>query len=215
MPRPVQKPLFSGPVIRFEDIDPSQRPKKRAKRKAARRPVSRRGVSSDQQAFDFDAPAPVTPMPAESEVEPALYCEHRVAGATHRALAASIDLGLVIAAATVFLAIFQGLSGGALTASALAASALAALGVGTVVIGVFYKILWCLGNMDSPGTRWTGLRLLNFDGKLPSPRQRFQRLAGLCLSVGALGLGLLWALGDQDTLAWHDQISKTFPSPRG
>jgi hypothetical protein len=33
------------------------------------------------------------------------------------------------------------------------------------------------------------------------------------LSLAAGGLGLLWALVDEETLTWHDHISKTFPTP--
>jgi hypothetical protein len=55
--------------------------------------------------------------------------------------------------------------------------------------------------------------LVNFDGQKPTQRQRFQRLASGFLSLFAAGLGLLWALVDEETLTWHDHISRTFPTP--
>ncbi len=76
----------------------------------------------------------------------------------------------------------------------------------------FYRVLWCLGNGDSPGLRWAQLRLVDLDGRAPRRSQRFQRLFAGCLSCGAAGLGLLWALADEESLTWHDHISKTFPT---
>ncbi len=85
-------------------------------------------------------------------------------------------------------------------------------GVGATVL-IFYKALWCLADADSPGMRWTRLRLLNFDGRPPTRGERVLRLLAGCLSVLSAGLGLLWALVDEETLSWHDHISKTFPTP--
>jgi hypothetical protein len=36
---------------------------------------------------------------------------------------------------------------------------------------------------------------------------------GSFLSYTVGGLGLVWALVDEEQLAWHDHISKTFPTP--
>jgi hypothetical protein len=58
------------------------------------------------------------------------------------------------------------------------------------------------------------LQLLSFTGQRPTRMQRAFRFFGSLLSVASGGLGILWALGDEEKLAWHDHISKTFPSPR-
>jgi hypothetical protein len=34
------------------------------------------------------------------------------------------------------------------------------------------------------------------------------------VSFIAAGIGLLWALVDEERLTWHDYMSKTFPTPR-
>jgi len=81
-----------------------------------------------------------------------------------------------------------------------------------VTMALFYYFFWCLLNRDTPGMRHFQLRLLNFDGYPPDARQRILRLLAACLSILALGLGLLWALFDQEKLTWHDHISKTFPT---
>jgi uncharacterized RDD family membrane protein YckC len=54
--------------------------------------------------------------------------------------------------------------------------------------------------------------VVNFDGHRPSRRQRFYRLAGGAVGVVAAGMGLLWAIFDEERLTWHDHISKTFPT---
>jgi hypothetical protein len=36
------------------------------------------------------------------------------------------------------------------------------------------------------------------------------RAVGMLLGAGAVGLGYLWALADEEALTWHDRMSKTF-----
>jgi hypothetical protein len=38
------------------------------------------------------------------------------------------------------------------------------------------------------------------------------RFLAACLGLAALGLGPLWALLDEERLAWQDHISKTYPA---
>jgi uncharacterized RDD family membrane protein YckC len=57
------------------------------------------------------------------------------------------------------------------------------------------------------------LRILNFDGRPATRQERLARVASAWISAAPAGLGLVWALLDEETLTWHDQISKTFPTP--
>ncbi len=82
-----------------------------------------------------------------------------------------------------------------------------------VAVVFFYRSLFILAGGDSPGMRWAGLRLVTFDGEAPTVQDRFMRVAWGGLSALPLGLGLAWALVDQERLTWHDLLSKTFPSP--
>ena len=59
-----------------------------------------------------------------------------------------------------------------------------------------------------------GLRVVNFDGYPADARQRLVRFVCACLSTLA-GLGLLWALFDEEKLTWYDHMSKTFLAQRG
>jgi hypothetical protein len=54
---------------------------------------------------------------------------------------------------------------------------------------------------------------VDFDGRRPDREQRRMRLVAGLLSLSAAGLGLVWALVDEENLTWHDHISKTFPTP--
>ena len=86
------------------------------------------------------------------------------------------------------------------------------LGVG-LALAILYRLLWVLGNGDSPGLRFAGLRIVDFDGRPPTREQRALRQVSSLLSLLSAGLGLVWALVDEENLTWHDHISKTFPTP--
>lgn len=81
-----------------------------------------------------------------------------------------------------------------------------------LALGLFYRSLWCVLKADSAGMRFFRLRLINFDGYEAEPGQRAVRLVFACLSIAAGGLGLLWALFDEEKLTWHDHMSQTFPT---
>jgi uncharacterized RDD family membrane protein YckC len=204
-----QQSLFSSRelprVVPFETIAPrpAEAPQRRAQSAPARqRP---RKVIAGQQSLEF------APSVRNSRLqEGAIYCDAPVAISTHRSLAGALDATLV-AAGLVVLGVVLRVAGCDVVFNVrtiplyLAAAA---------AIMIFYKLLWCLANGDSPGTRWANLTLINFDGQRPTRRQRIMRTASGFLSLAAAGLGLLWALVDEETLTWHDHISKTFPTPR-
>lgn len=148
--------------------------------------------------------------PAEVRVQPGetIDCDAPVAAPTHRLVAAAVDGSLILVGVGAFLTIFF-LSGGQVTLDRQALSFI--LGV-TAVIALFYRALWCLANGDSPGMRFAGLRLVDFDGRRPDREQRGIRQIASLLSLLSAGLGLVWALVDEENLTWHDHISKTFPT---
>jgi uncharacterized RDD family membrane protein YckC len=173
----------------------------------SRSSAARHGTNS-QQSLDF-LNDPFETNPLGTEVEAVIYCDAPVALPMHRIMAAAADASMISIAAGAFLSIFY-LSGGPIVFTK--ASVLLFVGV-VGVVAVLYRLLWCLGNGDTPGMQFAGLRLVNFDGRLPDREQRLTRLAGSILSLASAGLGLVWALVDEENLTWHDHISKTFPSP--
>jgi uncharacterized RDD family membrane protein YckC len=80
------------------------------------------------------------------------------------------------------------------------------------VILVLYRGLWALVNRDTPGMRFAGLRLVDFDGRTPKRDRRILRQFAGVLSLVSAGVGLAWALVDEENLTWHDHISRTFPT---
>jgi uncharacterized RDD family membrane protein YckC len=145
----------------------------------------------------------------KTSVEAAIYCNAPVALASQRCVAALIDTLIGVAGAAVFAATFH-FAGFPLDFSnqSLSIFALAA-----VLISLLYRAAFCLGNCDSIGLQAAGLRIVHFDGRRPTRWERAYRVAGGLLSAGALCVGLLWALGDEEKLTWHDLITQTFPTP--
>jgi len=178
--------------------DRSARPRARRSRQ--------KSVPANQQALNFNPPAST----ARTAAERAVYCNARVASLEHRGLAALIDFALVSLALGGFAAVLY-LFGAEVLLSKQTAPVYAAAVVMTIFL---YRLLWCLGNGDSPGMRALRLRLVDLDGHRPNRNKRLSRLFSGWLSFLAAGLGLLWAVADEESLTWHDHISGTFPTPR-
>ena len=144
-----------------------------------------------------------------SGISDARFSEAPVAIPVHRLMAAAIDFGMVmVATGVICLLIAFGANNGFLPGSAQYWF----LGLGLALSGV-YKLFWAAVDTDSPGLRWCQLRLLHFDGRDPVRGERFARIAWALMSVMAGGLGLIWALVDEESLSWHDHSSKTFLTP--
>ena len=199
-----QPSLFSSRelprVVPFESILPEAVPAQ--PRKAASR-VRHRRIIPGQQSLEFSSARLSRPS------EGVIYCDAPVAIPMHRAMAAALDGGILLIALAVFASIFH-LAGGQIVLSAKTLPIF--LGV-AAALALFYKLLWCLAGGDTAGMHWTRLKLVNFDGQTPDRGQRLCRMASGFLSVLAAMIGLIWALVDDETLTWHDHISRTFPTP--
>ena len=76
--------------------------------------------------------------------------------------------------------------------------------------GALYLVLFFAFARATPGMLYARLRLCTFEGDAPTRAQRNARLVALLLSALPLGLGLAWAIFDEDHLAWHDRLSQTY-----
>jgi uncharacterized RDD family membrane protein YckC len=200
-PRPaVQRGLFSDPK-RVVSLPVAPAPAGKSRRTQQTRSVSRRSTLPGQREFDFHTEEPV-PVPH-------VYCSAPVANPGHRVLAAALDLSMVLLSLGLFLGTFL-VAGGELVLNWRTAGLYGSI---LAVLFVFYHALFCVCGADTPGMRWTQLRLLNFDGHTPDRDQRMYRMCGSLVSLFAAGLGLVWALVDEEQLTWHDHMSKTFPTP--
>ena len=81
---------------------------------------------------------------------------------------------------------------------------------GFIVICALYKALFCALGIGTPGMMYAGVSLSTFEGREPTREQRFRRLAALLLSVLPVGVGVMWAIFDDDRLTWHDRLSSTY-----
>lgn len=168
--------------------------------------VRRQVVAPGQQRLDFPAPS-ARPSAAAVPGSP-IDCDALTANLSSRLSAFAFDATMVLAASAIFLGVVRF----GIKTFEFNRLSMAILAGGVVLIAALYKTLWCLGNGDSPGLHWAKLRLVNFDGRRPRRSQRFQRVASGALSCAAMGLGLLWALVDEEALTWHDHICKCFPT---
>ena len=203
-----QRSLFSGAHKVMELPVPVSRPKRRnapAQRRisagqgGARKATAQNGA---QQNLVFED------LSAQDSV-PLIYCDAPVANPLHRAVAGFLDGAMVLASLGLFMVTVE-ICG----MHVVLTSTTAPLYVGILaVLALFYKLLFCVSGADTPGMVWTQLRLLNFDGQIPDRDERVQRMFGSFLSYTVGGLGMVWALVDEEKLAWHDHISKTFPTP--
>jgi uncharacterized RDD family membrane protein YckC len=198
----VQASLF-GPEEVVKTVPPPPR------RQAPATPRPKRDRAS-QQALDFNAAQSDGSRTLPTSIEAAVFCNAPVAIATHRAAAGALDTAIVLIAIGVFLGTIH-VAGHEIVLSKQMTPIYAAV---AVLIALFYRVLFCIAEADTFGTHWSGLRLLNFDGRRPTRRQRLCRTAATCVSVISLGIGFAWAICDEERLSWHDYMSKTFPSPR-
>lgn len=207
----LQPPLFRySPVAPKVVPIPTLTPRRPVERESARKTPPRTGTSrarnaSDvQQPFQFQDSGAVAVAPAE-----AIACDAPVALPIHRLMAAAVDLSAVLIA--------LGFIGGILYACgddfSLTRQSMIIYGGVAFLTAMFYRVLWCLGNGDSPGMRFAGLHLVDFDGHTPTRGRRLLRQLVSLLSLLSAGLGLVWALVDEENLTWHDRISETFPTP--
>ena len=199
-----QPSLFSSRelprVVSFESLLPEVAPPQ--PRNVAPRARHRR-IIPGQQSLEF------SPARSSRPSEGVIYCDAPVAVPMHRVMAAALDASIILIALAVFGVILR-LAGGQVVLSAKTGPIF--LGV-VVALVFFYKLLWCMAGGDTLGMNCTRLKLVNFDGQTPDRGQRLCRLASGFLSVMAAMIGLIWALVDEETLTWHDHISRTFPTP--
>jgi uncharacterized RDD family membrane protein YckC len=204
----LQGNLFSSNVVAMPNrgVPPA---KTSAAGTATKTPARRspRPPAKGQGELDF---FPVQPKAKTlgTTVDAVIYCEAPVAAPVHRALAAAIDVTMVLLAYGLFLVPFV-LLGGQFVVNR---PNLMVFGGALALVACTYGLFWTIAGTETVGMRWTHLRLITFDGFPPDTWQRVARLAGTCLSLVSV-LGVLWTLADEEGLGWQDHMSRTFPTP--
>lgn len=187
---------------------PAPTPSAVAPKPKAGRPLPTPEKNDAQPGLDFLLPSPQGPRTLKTQVEAVIYCDADVATPKHRVIAAAIDGGMIFVGFGLFLFAFHLMGGMFRFNRQTIPFFIGAFGT----LAMFYGLLWIWADRQTVGMRCTGLRLIDFDGFPAGRRARSLRALGACLSFCAGGLGLLWALADEEKLAWHDHMSKTFPT---
>ena len=223
---PGQQSLFSTPVneprvIAFDTLaSPAAREAIRARAAEISRPAPvktakvevsprqskanrRTRTNADQQRLDFFGQPEILNQPQSN-----IICDAPVGAVVLRIQAAMIDGACMVAGVLAAWAVLR-LAG---VSFALDKHSLLFIGPVLASIPLVYKLIWCYAGQDSIGTTLSGLRIVDFDGNLPSRERRFHRAVGSVISLAAAGVGLIWAFVDEDGLTWHDHMSGTFPT---
>jgi uncharacterized RDD family membrane protein YckC len=203
--RPLQRQLFPEDAPKVVPISPGARPP----RAPSKPRTAKSRVVEMQEKLPFLPPAPAGPKKLGTTVEAVIDCDAPVAARLHRAVAATVDLAMIVIGYGAFLLLFLAIA----RPAGLNKGDLAMLGSVLPLLGAAYGLLWGVAGGETPGQRWTGLRLITFEGFPPEPKQRLLRFAGACLSISTGALGLVWALADEESLTWPDHMSRTFLTP--
>ena len=129
-----------------------------------------------------------------------------MASMSRRIMAAVVDGSLITAA---FLAVVL-LSGTHYQAIASPKQLEIAVALALLMIGIFYQAFFFTLAEATPGMRYAGVSLCTFDNQSPDCGRRLGRLGALLLSLLPIGLGVLWAIFDEEHLSWHDRLSRTY-----
>jgi uncharacterized RDD family membrane protein YckC len=123
-----------------------------------------------------------------------------------RLMAALVDGALSMIGFLVFVFVFSSCTAHPPSGRfAALAAALALLG-----IAVAYQWLFFRFSENTPGMLYARIALCTLGDDNPTRRAMQRRVGALLLSALPLGLGLLWAVFDEDGLGWHDRISGTY-----
>jgi uncharacterized RDD family membrane protein YckC len=160
------------------------------------------------EEVDTASPLSDISVAPEQEQYPAVEFELplQVASMSRRVFAGLVDVFIVLLGAAGFVLIV--LKTGAPMPPAKA-GLLFVMGA-SCVFWVIYQYLFLVYAGTTPGMQVARLRLITFDGGPARRRTRRGRSVAMVLSTLSLGLGLVWALLDEDTLCWHDRITRTY-----
>lgn len=138
------------------------------------------------------------------ETAPAL---HDLAPIGDRLMAALVDGGLVLACFLLSVLVFA-------SCTVHPPAGKPAIAVGLLVLGflaTFYGWLFMsFGGGSTPGMRYARIALCTFADENPSRKELQNRVPATALALLPLGLGVFWALLDEDKLGWHDRMTRTY-----
>jgi uncharacterized RDD family membrane protein YckC len=166
-------------------------------------------ISVEQPNLDWDGAARQSAARTGALEPSGAQMLRPVASLADRRIAGVLDAVVLLFTFGGILALFCALGGRFMLTRVDAAIAVATLGV----FYAQYFMLFTVFGGSTPGMMLRGLRVVSFDGDMPTPRQMLWRSFGYLISAGTFMLGYLWALWDEDHLCWQDRISQTYLTP--
>jgi uncharacterized RDD family membrane protein YckC len=173
----------------------------------------------------MSATAPPSPSSSSSPIAPGRrerVLRVRVTGFPRRALAALVDLALLLSltagvtfAAAMILHVptprLREVGPDLLVAGILDRNPMAvgAVGLFLAMTGL-YQLYFAGISGQTLGMKLVGIRLISSRGTAPGAARGLLRLLGLALSTAAAGLGWIWALFDREHRALHDHLAGTY-----
>ena len=124
-----------------------------------------------------------------------------------RVMAAVVDFALIVALVCAGAA---GIASHMHHAPAIKVAEIGGL-VALVLTGLLYHAFFLMATMSTPGMMYARIGICTFDDEYPTRQQLRGRIGALLVSLLPLGLGMMWAIFDEDHLSWHDRISRTYP----
>lgn len=156
-------------------------------------------ISLDKEPVAYSRPAQTT----VSDYMPFMVDP---ASIDRRVMAFAVDFALVTAGFLAFLVVFVAstphLPHG-LTALALA-------GAVYIALWVLYQMLFFSLSGATAGMLYAHIALCTFDDQNPTRSALQWRVGTWWLSMLPLGIGFLWCFVDEDSLCWHDRITRTY-----
>jgi uncharacterized RDD family membrane protein YckC len=161
-----------------------------------------RSIKLDAQPAQEFFPAPLP----QAHPEPAAEAALKLAPINRRLLAIAVDFALVLGvfAAMAYLVLSKTATLPGLRTAEIGSAA------GLLVIAALYESLFLSLTGVTAGMWYAQLRLCTFDNEIPDPAKRNTRLVALLVSIVPMGLGMVWAIFDDDHLTWHDRLSRTY-----
>lgn len=155
--------------------------------------------------FEAEPASPSTASDAQTHLTMPLY----TASLERRFMSAAVDLCCVGAAWLVSVACVCEVAGPGLRSLPLPLTAVSGLGAFAVFMAIYQWLFFTL-NEGTPGMRYARIALCTFGEGNPTRRAMRQRIFSSMLALCPLGLGIAWALLDNDKLGWHDRMSRMY-----
>ena len=123
-----------------------------------------------------------------------------------RLMATAVDLTMVGFAFTLFVGVT------AHFAHRIPTGVPGAIAAGVTLAALFplYELLFFTFSDQTPGMRYARIGLCTLSDENPTRSAIRRRILAQLIAICPFGLGILWALLDEDGLGWHDRISRMY-----